>query len=319
MTQSVRFVPVGAFGAVMGVAGLALASRQAHERLGIPAWIGETWAVIAVLLLGGLMVTYGLKATGHRDAIKAELDNPGQLAFFGSIPIALALTGGCLVPYALPLAWGLWWIAVITMVGLQVFSLSRWLKGGVEPAQVNTGWMIMMIGPMPMAVGGIAIGELESARFLFGIGLVATPFFMGMAFQRTVIGPPLPDGVRPLSFVLLVPPALIGALIPALWNMPGHYLLDALYYFDLVLCAGLLVASRRYGRWPFTPAWWAMTFPLDALAGAGLTFAKLNPGQPAVALGWLTWGLATLVVAMVLLRSIAAFARGVLFVAPKTA
>ena len=60
-----------------------------------------------------------------------------------------------------------------------------------------------------------------------------------------------------------------------------------------------------------------MTFPLDALAGAGLTFAQLNPGQPAVALGWLTWGLATLVVAMVLLRSIAAFARGVLFVAPK--
>ena len=118
MTQSVRFVPVGAFGAVMGVAGLALASRQAHERLGIPGWIGETWAVIAVLLLVGLVVTYGRKAIGHRDAIKAELDNPGQLAFFGSIPIALALTGGCLVPYALLLARGLWWIAVITMVAM---------------------------------------------------------------------------------------------------------------------------------------------------------------------------------------------------------
>ncbi|MFN0303663.1 MAG: hypothetical protein ACKVQU_25285 [Burkholderiales bacterium] len=319
MNQSVRFVPVGVFGAVMGVAGLALASRQAHERLGVPAWIGEAWAAIAVLLLVALAVAYGLKAIGHRDAIKAELDNPGQLAFFGCIPIALALTGGCLVPYALPLARGLWWIAVITMVGMQIFSLSRWLKGGVEPAQVNTGWMIMMIGPMPMAVGGIAIGELESARFLFGIGLIATPFIMGMAFQRTVIGSPLPDGARPLSFVLLVPPALICALVPALWSVPGHYLLDALYFFDLVLCAGLLVASRKVGRWPFTPVWWAMTFPLDALAAAGLIFATLNPGQPAVALAWLTWGLATIVVVMVLLRSIAAFARGVLFVAPKAA
>ncbi|MFM9886917.1 MAG: hypothetical protein ACKVQT_28145 [Burkholderiales bacterium] len=317
MTQSVRFVPVGAFGAVMGVAGLALVSRQAHQQLGIPAWIGETWAVMAMLLLILLLVTYGRKAIGHRDAIKAELDNPGQLAFFGCIPIALALTGGCLVPYSLPLAQVLWWIAVIAMVGLQVYSLSRWLRGGVDPAQVNTGWMIMMIGPMPMAAGGIAIGELESARFLFGIGLVATPFFMGMALQRTVIGPPLPEGVRPLSFILLVPPALTCALVPALWSVPGHYLLDALYYFDLVLCAGLVVGARNFGRWPFTPAWWAMTFPLDALAAAGLTFARLNPGQLSFALGWLTWGLATLVVIMVLLRSIAAFTRGALFVVPK--
>ncbi len=319
MTQSVRFVPVGAFGAVMGVGGLALVSRQAHEGLGVPALIGELWAVLAMLLLVGLLVTYGLKALCHRDAVKAEIDHPGQLGFFGSIPIALALVAGCLAPYAVPLAKTLWWVAVLAMVGMQVFSLGRWLEGGIEPAQVNTGWMIMMIGPMPMAAGGLAVGELESARFLFGVSLVATPLIWVMAFQRTIIGPPLPGGMRPLSFVLLVPPALVCALVPALWSIPGHYLLDALYTFDLILCAGLLVASRHAGRWPFTPAWWAMTFPLDALAAAGLAFAKLNPGQTAVALGWLTWGLATLVVVIVLLRSIAAFARGALFVAPKAA
>ena len=319
MTQSVRAVPVGAFGAVMGVAGLALVSREAHTLLGIPAWVGELWAALALMLLVLLLLAYGAKAIRHRDAIKAELDHPGQRAFFGSIPIALALVGGCLAPYALPLAKALWWIGVIAIVTLQVFSLGRWLAGGVEPGHVNTGWMIMMIGPMPMAAGGIVIGELESARFLFGIGLIATPFVMGMAFQRTIIGAPLPGGVRPLSFILLVPPALISALVPALWDTPGHYLLNALYYFDLVLCAGLLVASRQCAKWPFTPAWWAMTFPLDALAAAGLVFVKLHPGQLAAALAWVTWGLATAVVIMIAFRSIAALLRGTLFVAPNPA
>ncbi len=319
MSQSVRFVPAGAFGAVMGVAGLALVSREAGRVLAIPTWIGEMWVAVAVLLLAALLAAYGLKAIAHRDAVKAELDHSGQLAFFGSIPIALALVAGCLAPYAMPLAKALWWIAVIGIVAFQILSLGRWLAGGVDPAHVNTGWMIMMIGPMPMAAGGVVIGELESARFLFGLGLVATPFIMGMAFQRTIIGAPLPGGVRPLSFILLVPPALACALIPPLWNVPGHYLLDALYYFDLILCAGLLAASRQATQWPFTPAWWAMTFPLDALAAAGLAFARLNPGAPATLLAWLAWSLATVAVIMILLRSIMALARGALFVAPKPA
>ena len=317
--MKLRFVPVGAFGAVMGVAGLALVSREAHKVLGFPAWVGESWAALAVLLLAALLAVYGLKVLKYRDAVKAELDNPGQLAFFGSIPIALALVGGCLAPYALVLAKALWWIAVVAIVLLQVFSLSRWLAGGVDPGQVNTGWMIMMIGPMPMAAGGLAIGELESARFLFGLGLIATPFIMGMAFQRTITGATLPGSVRPLSFMLLVPPALTSALVPALWDVPGHYLLDALFYFDLVLCAGLLAASRHFAKWPFTPVWWAMTFPLDSLAAAGLVFLKLNPGQPAAALAWTTVGLATVVVIMVGYRTIKALASDTLFVAPKPA
>jgi tellurite resistance protein len=317
MSQSVRFVPVGAFGAVMGVAGLALVSRQAHQILGVPAWIAEAWAALAVLLLVALIAAYAAKILSHRKAVMAEIDNPGQLAFFGSIPIALSLAGGCLAPYALSLAKPLWWIAVVVMVVMQIFSLSRWLRGGVDPAQVSTGWMIMMIGPMPMAAGGLAIGELESARFLFGIGLIATPFIMGMAFQRTIIGPQLPDGARALSFILLVPAGLTSALVPGLWNVPGHYLLDALYYFDLILCAGLLVASRNCHQWPFTPGWWAMTFPLDALAAAGLIFAKLQPGQPALLLAWVTWGLATVVVLVISIRTIIALSRGKMFVAPK--
>lgn len=319
MAQSVRFVPVSIFGAVMGIAGLALASRNAHAVLGVPAWIAEIWAVLTLIGLAGLLIVYAMKGLQHRDAVAAEWRNAGQLAFFGTIPIALALGAGCIGPYAASVAKALWWMAVALCFALQAFALGRWLRGGIELAHVNTGWMIMMIGPIPMATGGLAIGELASARVLFGIGLVATPFFMGLAVQRTILGAPLPDAMKPITFILLVPAALAYALIPALWDLPSTFVLETLYYFDLVLFAGLVVMARNIAAWPFTPAWWGLTFPLDALAAAALAYAKFHPTALPTALAWAAWLIALAAVTIVLVRSALSLARGTLFAPPKPA
>jgi len=319
MAQSVRFMPVSIFGAVMGIAGLALVSRNAARVLGVPAWIGEAWAILAVALFAVLLVAWLRKIVAHPDAARAELTHPGPLAFVSTLPTAMALAAGALGPHWAMGASILWWTSIVLIFAFQAYALGLWLRGGVDLSNVNTGWMIMMIGPVPMAAGGVALGELEAARVLFGIGVVATPFVMGLAFHRTIVGPALPPGMRPTSFILLVPPGLACALVPVLWDVPGHYLLDALYYFDLVLCAGLIVASRDATRWPFTPAWWAMTFPLDALASAGLAYAQQSGTSLALALGWATWILATAAVLLVLVRSVIAVSRGVLFIAPPIA
>lgn len=317
MSQSLRFMPVSTFGAVMGVAGLALCSRSASEVLKLPAWIAETFAMLALAMLAVLTVAYALKCVWYRADVASEWNHAGLLAFFGTVPIALALGGGCVFPYEPGLARILWWISCALWVLFALLALGRWLRGGVELVQVNTGWMIMLIGPVPMAVGGLAVGEPDSARVMLSIGLAFTPFIMVLAFVRTIIGPALQPGVRALSFILLVPPALAYVLIPPLWGIPNNAALEALFYLDLVLAAGLFVASRDATRWPFTPAWWAMTFPLDALASAAVTYAKANAGPIPLALAWLTWLIALAVVLLVLLRSVIALLRGTFFVAPK--
>lgn len=319
MSQSIRFMPVSTFGAVMGVAGLALCSRSAAEVLGTPGWLAELLAWFAVLMLATLLVAYAMKCLRYRADVASELNHAGLLAFFGTIPIALALAGGCLYPYAPAVAVALWWVSCALWVLCGVFALGRWLRGGIELAQVNTGWMIMLIGPVPMAVGGLAVGEPDSARVMLSIGLAFTPFVMVLAFVRTIIGPVLQPGVRALSFILLVPPALAYVLIPPLWGIANNPALESLFYLDLVLAAGLFVASRDVAGWPFTPAWWAMTFPLDALASAGLVYARANAGPIPQALAWLTWLIALAVVLLVLLRSATALLRGTFFVAPKPA
>lgn len=319
MNQSLRFMPVSTFGAVMGVAGLALCTRSAADVLGLPVWIAEAFALVAVVMLAALLVAYLYKCLCYRADVASEWQHAGLLAFFGTVPIAIALGAGCVYPYAPGIARTLWWVSCVLWAIFAIPALARWLRGGVDLVQVNTGWMIMLIGPVPMAVGGLAVGEPDSARVMLSIGLAFTPFVMVLAFVRTIIGPALQPGVRALSFILLVPPGLAYVLAPPLWNIPNNYALESLFYLDLVMAAGLFVASRDAANWPFTPAWWAMTFPLDALAAAGVTYAKANTGTIPLALAWITWLIALAVVLLVLVRSCLGLLRGTFFAAPKPA
>ena len=99
-----------------------------------------------------------------------------------------------------------------------------------------------------------------------------------------------------------MPPSLIYANGRALY--PQLEALDGLYFFALALAAALLVVSRGLARWPFGTPWWTFTFPLDALAYAAARYAQDHPTPLWRALCALTLALATLFVALVLVRTL---------------
>ncbi len=100
-----------------------------------------------------------------------------------------------------------------------------------------------------------------------------------------------------------MPPSLIYANGIALYG--ETIFLENLFYFALVLAVALLVYARGFLRWPFGPAWWAFTFPLDALAYAALRYAQDHDGGPWRAIAGVALALATVVVALVLVRTVA--------------
>jgi tellurite resistance protein len=130
---------------------------------------------------------------------------------------------------------------------------------------------------------------------------------MALLFYRAVLGAPLPEALRPSWFILLVPPALIYANGIALY--PGNAFLENLFYAALILALALLFTSRNFLKWQFGPPWWAFTFPLDALAYAAARYALDHPSPLWRGVCAATLALATLAVALVLVRSAAALAR----------
>jgi tellurite resistance protein len=274
-----RELPIGFYGAVMGLVGLGLAARAAAPLFpGVvraPVYVTEPWIWLGALAFLLLVPAYAAKLVRHPDAVRAEFTNPLQLGFCGALPVGMGLLAGGVAPYWPAAADVLWWTAFALLLAFQAWALVRLLAGGIELAQVNAGWLIILVGGIVIPAPGAALGHEEAARFIFGISAVAAAVLVPILLYRAMAAPALPEVLRPSWFILLVPPSLIYANGIALY--PDATFLEGLYGFGVVLAAALLVYARGFARWTFGPPWWAFTFPLDALAYASVRFAQQHP------------------------------------------
>ncbi|HEV3008381.1 MAG TPA: hypothetical protein VGX52_05050 [Burkholderiales bacterium] len=304
--RSVRELPIGYYGAVMGLAGLGLTARAAAPLfpgvLRAPAYFTELWVALGALAFTGLIVGYGVKLVRYPRTVKDEFTNPVQLGFCSALPVGMSLVAGGIGPYSPLIGSILWWAAFVVLLAFQGWALVRLLGGGVELAQMNAGWLIVFGGGFVLPGPGIALGYVEASRFSFGFSTVAAALLMPLLLHRAFAAPPLPEVLRPSWFILLAPPTLIYVNGLALY--PDAVFLEILYPFSLMLAAALLLYARDLARWQFGVPWWAFTFPLDALAYAAARYAQDHPSTLWRALAGATLLLATLFVLMVLWRTL---------------
>jgi tellurite resistance protein len=301
-----RELPIGFYGAVMGLVGLGLALRAAAPLFpGVvraPVYVTEPWIWLGALAFLFLLPAYMAKLVLHPDAVGREFTNPLQFGFCGALPVGMGLLAGGLGPYWAALGDVLWWIAFALMVAFQTWALIRLLHGGIELAQVNGGWLIILVGGIVLPGPGLSLGHDEASRFVFGISAVAAAVLVPILLYRAMAAPPLPEVLRPSWFILLVPPSLIYANGVALY--PDAVFLEAVYGFGVILAVALIVYARGMARWAFGPPWWAFTFPLDALAYAAVRYAQQHPAPVWRALAAAALLLAAFFVLLVLWRTL---------------
>jgi tellurite resistance protein len=294
------------YGAVMGLAGLGLAGRSAAVVwpgvLRAPAYFTEPWVLLGLLAGALMLVLYAVKLVRDPAAVRADFTHPFTLGFCGALPVGMSLVAGGIGAYSLLAGKLLWWTGFALLFAFQVWGLARLLSGGIELAQINAGWLIILVGGIVLPGPGLALGLAAPAHFSFGISAVAAPILMAILFYRAIAGPALPEALRPTWFILLVPPSLVYANGLALYPQLGF--LETLYFFALALAAALLLVSARFWRWPFGPPWWAFTFPLDALAYAAARYAQDHPAPLWRGLCAATLLLATFFVSLVLVRTL---------------
>lgn len=304
--MNLRSVHVGMYGAVMGLAGLGLAGRAAAPvlpgTLRAPAYFTELWVLLGAIALAVLFPLYVLKLFLHPKAVREDFTDPALLGFCGALPVGMFLVAGGIGAYAASIGSFLWWSGFVLLSAFQVWALSRWLSGSIELAQVNAGWLIVLVGGIVAPGPGISLGHDEASHFIFGVSAAAAPLLMALLFYRAVLGAPLPEPLRPSWFILLVPPALIYANGLALF--PGNVFLENLFFASLILALALFLSSRNFFRWKFGAPWWAFTFPLDALAYAAARYAQDHPSMLWRSVCAATLALATAFVLIVLLRTL---------------
>lgn len=312
-TPRLDYLPVGFFGAVMGLTGLSVAWKRAAELFALALWPSQALAAVATAAFAALVLAYGTKTVTAWPAVRAEFSHPVAGSLFGTVFISLLLLPLVLAPVSLALARLLWTLGAAGMIWFAWVSVLRWMGGGLRLAHASPSWIIPVVGLLDLPLAHAAL-DLPLASglltFALAVGLFfALPLFT-LIFARLLISDPLPDPLKP-SLLILSAPFTVGSSAYASVTERNDLFGDALFWIGLFLITVILPQLRHLPSCcPFRIGWWAVSFPLAAAAIAGSRHASTAPGLWSVAIALVLLALATLVILGLLARTLVGVAQG---------
>ncbi|GAA1474798.1 TDT family transporter [Corynebacterium felinum] len=302
------------FPATMGT-GILASLLQLHESR-IP---GASMAAVAVLIVAwsiflGLVVASCWNIRVWWDSVR-EFSTMPFLATVSmgmlSIGAATALVVSAQWPAYADLAWAIdavmWWCATIIGVATALGFSARLI--GVDRGAPTPVWGLAVVSPMVSATTGAGLSGVSSPQWAVTIHMVSTAcfylsFFVGVliffrAYQQHFVIAPIPI---PASASSWIPLGVVGQSTAAAQALAfrtdgavaeiygGQVHVMANLYGWLMFVVGIplvglaVVVTLRgfYLRMPFSPGWWALTFPVGTLA-LGATWLAQGTGYE-----WLT-------------------------------
>lgn len=308
---STRHLPVSLFGSVMSVAGLALAWRLASKYYGADIAVANTIGILALLLFGVLSLSYLAKLLRYPELVRQEFTHPVIGSFFGTVGISILLLSSVIGSYSASAQLVVWSIGTAATLALSVIMVSRLLNGSAAPASVVPAWLIAGVGSLDVVVtGGALTAEWthEINLLAAAVGGVSAIVFFVLIFSRLIHHEPLAAPMRP-SKMILVAPFAVGFIAYVNLVRQVDMFAALLFYFGLFLF--VIVAWRLATRpAPFSPAWWAIGFPLAALANAALIYADAVGGAMLGLVALLLLVLLTVAILGLALRTLHALGTG---------
>jgi tellurite resistance protein len=308
-----EYLPVGLFGAVMGLTGLSIAWRIAQVRFAAPAWIadGTGYGAIAAFILIGL--GYATKAVTSPSAVVAEFRHPIAGNLFGTLIISVMLLPIVIAPIALRLAQGMWIVGAICMIVFAWIIVSRWMSDRQLIAHATPAWIVPVVGllDVPLALPYLGLPPIHGVMVLsLSVGIFfAIPLFT-LIFSRLVFEAPLPDNLQPTLLILLAPFA-VGFSTYVVTTRQIDLFAESLYMLTLFILAVLVGRLRLMATCcPFRVSWWAVSFPLAAAAITALRFASAEQQMITDGIALALLALSTTVIAGLLVRTAVGILKG---------
>lgn len=310
---TLSYLPVGLFGAVMGLTGLALAWRLAHQAFGAPAIVGQALGAIAVLTFVALAVAYGIKAATGWATVRAEFAHPVGGNLFGTPLISLLLLPFLLADVSLALARLAW---VLGAVGMTVFAwtiVTRWLSVRHTPAQVAPAWIVPVVGMLdiPLAAPLLHWDGLHGVMvFGLAVGLFFALPLLAMLLSRLITEDALPAPLQPSLLILMAPFAVGYSAYTTTFGQVDAFAQGLVMVMLFLLPVLLARLAHLPACSPFRVAWWAASFPLAASAVTALRYAAVAESPVMDAIALLVLGIATVVIALFGVQTLAGIIRG---------
>lgn len=303
-----RRTPPAVFPVVMGLFGLALAWRRAHEALAItPAISDMLLGAVTLLFLFGA-ASYLAKFIARPGALTDDLKILPGRAGVAAMSLSGMLLAAGLVPFAPGFATALLLAAVAVHAAVALVVGRMIAAAPPEGRMVSPAMHLTFVGFIVAPLAAIPLGMTGFAAVCFIVALVCAAVIyvvLGAGMLKKDTPPPL----RPLMAIHLAPVSLFGTAALGL-KMPGLAMVFAV--LAVLVLAGLLARVRYITAAGFSPLWGAFTFPLAAFSSLMLLLGPQWAGFEVI--GILGLACATLSIPVIAYKVLKLWAKGVLAV-----
>ena len=298
--------PPAIFPPMFGLFGLGLAWRRAELVFNLPHGIADLILGAVTVLFLFAFVSYAAKVLRRPGVVVEDLRVLPGRAGIAAMILSVYLLAAVLVPMAPGIAHVLYWVGLamhVVLVGLMARLL---LTGPAEQRAVTPVFHLHFVGFIVSPLAGVPLGYVTFSTVILYASIVIAGLIWAFSlsqFLRQDVPPPL----RPLLAIHLAPACLLGTVagILGLWNI------TAVLFF---VASGLLILMVSKARYitaaGFSPMWGAFTFPLAAYAGVALLVASSGHGEIFRVIGGVMLVVATLVVPVIAVKILQAWAKG---------
>ena len=309
--QRLEHFPISFFAIVMGLMGLTLALHATETRFQAGSVASEAMLAFASAVLATIAVVYLLKTMRYRHAVVGEWRHPVRIAFFPAMSISLLLLATALMAPLPDLAHVFWLVGATAQAVLTLSVIANWIgHRPFQPVHLSPAWFIPAVGNIIVPVAGVRLGYVEISWLFFSAGLMFWIVLLTLVMNRLIFHDPLPGRLVPTLVILIAPPAvaflawlqLNGGVLDPL----ARILINAAYVF-----AALVVTQLgKFRTIPFALSWWALTFPVAALALASYRFGALANSAFHANLGTALTALLAVIVVYLVVRTLKAMRAG---------
>ena len=296
--------PISWFSTVMGMCGLSIAWNRAEHFFSPGFCLSSGLLGLTSFWFVVLTFIYGLKIVRYPADVLAEFRHPVKQAFVPTFSISLILLSIAYLQTAPDWSLQLWSIGAVLHLGLTLYVLSSWIHHTrYEIAHLNPAWFIPVVGNILAPIAGMQHAAPEISWFFFSLGLFFWPVLTAIIFYRLIFHAALPERLLPTLFIFIAPPA--GGFI-SWFNLNGEIDAFARILYSIALVFTLLLFSQvnHFRRIPFFLSWWAYSFPVAAITIASFLMAKTTGQGMYVWIGGSLLALLSLLVALLLWRTI---------------
>jgi tellurite resistance protein len=278
--STLQHFPISFFAAVMGLAGLSIATHRVETALQLRGHASLSFAAVAASVFIVVATFYALKALRHPHAVAAEWRHPVRLSFFATVSISLILLSLTILSVLPAVALPLWIAGTALHLYATLVIVSAWIgHRPFETLHLNPAWFIPAVGNILVPLAGVSLGFVEISWFFFAIGLMFWIVLMTLVFNRLIFHHPLPERLLPTLMILVAPPAVAFLSYLRLTGGTLDPFARILFYAAVILFLVVAAQLRQLMRLPFALSWWAYSFPIAALTTATAVYADAIGSQ----------------------------------------